>query len=305
MSSPSDKQLTAGRAAIAFMLGAGALVAMTSLLAKTLGLDMLGQPGLHPFQVSAGRFVFALAVLCLFVLPSRERHPSLAGANWGWHVARSMCGWLGVTAMFAAVTRMPVAEATAVSFLSPLVTMGLAVLLLGERLGLTKVIAAASALLGAALILKPGTDALQIAGLFALAAAALMGLEAIFIKRLSDAEPALRILLINNAIGALVSLTAASAFWVWPSATQWLLLIALGAVMVCGQAMFIQAMKRGDASLVIPAFYSVLVFAALYDFVLYRVVPSWIGVLGAGLIISGAVLLARPGAVEHRPASQV
>ncbi|TQV66464.1 hypothetical protein [Aliiroseovarius halocynthiae] len=44
--------------------------------------------------------------------------------------------------------------------------------------------------------------------------------------------------------------------------------------MVLGQSLFIQAMKRGEASLVMPAFYFVLVFAALYDFALFGVWPS-------------------------------
>ena len=61
--------------------------------------------------------------------------------------------------------------------------------------------------------------------------------------------------------------------------------------MVYAQVAFIQAMKHGEASLVIPAFYSVLVFAALYDFALYRVVPDPIAGLGAAFIVAGALLL--------------
>ena len=184
-------------------------------------------------------------------------------------------------------------EPDAISFLSPLVTMALAALLLRERVGATKMAAAVLALAGAALVLRPGSDAFQAAGLLALAAAAFMGLEAVFIKRLADAEPPLRILLINNAIGAALALAVASKVWVWPSTAQWLLLATLGAVMVCGQVMFIQSMRRADASLVIPAFYSVLVFASLYDFVLFGVAPGGIALIGAGMIVAGALILAR------------
>lgn len=273
------------------MFLAGALVAATSLIAKSLGLETPDAPGLHPFQVSAGRFSFALFALLLVFALLPGRRPSLKGANWRWHLARTVCGWLGVTAMFAAVARMPVAEATALSFLSPIVTMGLAIVMLGEHLGLRKIIAAGFALVGALLILRPGVDAFQIAGLLALAASAFMGLEAIFIKKLSDAEPALRILLINNAIGATISLSVSLLFWLWPTETQWLLLWLLGTVMVCAQAMFIQAMKRGEASYVIPAFYSVLAFAALYDFIIWRVLPAPLSLLGAVLIVVGALVL--------------
>ncbi|MEM7745990.1 MAG: DMT family transporter [Pseudomonadota bacterium] len=291
------------RAAVCFMLAASALIAATSLLAKTLGLPTPDQPGLEPFQISAGRFVFALLAVSAFILIRPQSRPAFGGANWRWHLARSVCGWLGVTAMFAAVTRMPIADATAISFLSPIVTMGLAVLLLSERLGIRKIVAAGLALAGAALILKPGTDAFQVAGFFALAAAGLIGIESIFVKRLSDSEPALRVLIINNAIGSAVSLSVASAFWIWPSATQWLLLAVLGTVMVLGQALFIQAMKRGEASLVIPVFYSVLVFATLYDFALFGVAPHWTAVIGAAFILSGALMLAGRDNRAQKPLS--
>ena len=55
------------RYAVPFMIGASAFVAGTSLIAKALGLDTVDANGLHPFQVSAGRFVFAFAALILFL----------------------------------------------------------------------------------------------------------------------------------------------------------------------------------------------------------------------------------------------
>ncbi|MEM1432114.1 MAG: DMT family transporter [Pseudomonadota bacterium] len=292
---PKGRHLSASALAILLMLAAGALVAVTSLLAKALG----GSPGvegassgLSPFQVSAGRFVFALLTLGIVFAVAPPLRPTLKGARWRWHLMRSVCGWLGVTSMFAAVAQMPVAEATAISFLSPLVAMALAVGMLGERIGLRKVLAAGCAVAGAVLILRPGSEAFQIAGLFALAAALFMGLETIFIKRLSDTEPTLRVLLINNLIGATLSAGVAALVWTAPTPVQWALLVAIGVVMVSAQVMFIQSMKRGDASFVAPAFYSVLLFASLYDYAIYGVVPNLTGTLGGLLILAGALILA-------------
>ncbi|WP_227267968.1 DMT family transporter [Roseobacter weihaiensis] len=293
---PQWQKLTTNQKAILIMVAASALIAATSLIAKALGDATASRPALHPLQVSAGRFCFALSALLVFLLATPALRPSLAGAQWTLHLMRSLCGWLGVTAMFAAVARMPVGEATAISFLSPIVTLALAALMLGERVGARKVLAAGLALVGAVLILRPGSDAFQLAGLLALAAAALMGLEAIFIKRLTRSEPALRILVINNMIGAVLAAGVAAFVWQVPTGVQWLLLICLGVVMVCGQALFLQSMKRGDASLVMPAFYAVLVFAALFDFLLYQVVPSGFAFVGAALIVLSAVFLARMSA---------
>jgi len=279
--------------AISFMVGAAALVAATTLLAKSLGFPGETQPGLHPLQISAGRFAFALLGLVLFLGAVPKHRPDFASTHWIGHVLRSLCGWLGVTAMFAAAAHMPISDATAISFLSPLVTMVLAIMFLGDRADAKKIVAAVLALIGAALILRPGTDAIQPAGWLALAAAVFMGIEAIFIKRLSDTEPAIRILLINNLFGACVSIAAAFLIWQQPTVLQWVLLASLGLTMVGGQAMFIQAMKRGQASLVIPAFYSVLLFATSYDLVLFEVLPAGTAALGAALIVAGAFILAK------------
>lgn len=296
---PSAPARTAA-AAVLFMLAASALVAGTSLIAKALGLPASGA-GLHPLQVSAGRFGFAFLTLMAVLAVRPALRPTLRTAHPGWHLARSIVGWLGVTAMFAAVARMPVADATAISFLSPTVTMLLAVLMLGESLTARKIAATVMALAGALLILRPGTEAFQPAAWLALASAGFMALEFIFIKRLSDAEPALRILVINNAIGATISILAASFVWTAPDAQGWGLLVLIGVVMVSAQSLFIQSMKRGEASLVSPVFYAVLVFAALYDFLFFAVRPTVFTLAGATLIVAGALLLAsrRRGGGTH------
>jgi len=274
------------------MVGAAALVAMTSLIAKTLGLSGQSSPALNPLQVSAGRFFFGFATVALVLAARPALRPGLSGAPWLVHALRSLCGWLGVTCMFAAVARMPIADATAISFLSPVFVVVLAVPLLGERLGPRKIAATLLAAVGAILILQPGTDAFQAAGLLALASALFMAFEMLFIKKLTASEPTARILLINNAIGMTISVVAATFVWQAPSPFQWLLLIAIGMIMVSSQILFIQAMKRGEASFVAPAFYSVLIFAAAYDLILYRATPAMVAVAGAALIVSGALLLA-------------
>jgi len=279
--------------AVPAMIGAAALIAMTSIIGKALGVGVGGGEALHPLQVSAGRFLFAVLTLMIFLLLVPRSRPNFTGTNWLLHVMRATCGWSGVTAMFAAVAQMPVAEATAISFLSPIVTLALAALMLKEHVGLRKVLASSLALAGAALILRPGTEAFQTAGLFALFAALLMGLEAIFIKRLSGTEPPMRILIINNLMGSLIAVTAAVFVWVSPTPLQWGLLIALGGIMVSGQSLFIQSMKRGEASLVIPTFYFVLVFAALYDLALFGVLPSSFAFVGSMMIVLSAVMLSR------------
>lgn len=280
-------------AAALLMLTAAALVAATTLLAKALGRGVGGEP-LPAFMVSAGRFVFAWATLLPIVAWMR---PGFTGAAWGLHTARSFCGWGGVSAMFAAAAVLPLADATAISFLNPMIAMVLAIPLLGERVGRWRWGAAATALAGALVLIRPGFAAFEPYALVALAAAVFMAFEVVLIKRLAGGstktgEPAIRILFINNSIGASIALLAAATVWTWPTPGQWPLLAAIGVIMVTAQSLFIQAMRRADASFVMPFFYATLIFAALYDAAVFGDLPTALSVLGAALILAGAVVLA-------------
>lgn len=274
--------------AVILMIAATTFIAATTLLAKALGTDTLG-PALHPLQISHGRFIFAWCAICSVVIVLR---PRLSLANGPLHLARTTCGWLGVTLMFAAVAFIPLQDATALSFLNVVFCMVLAVPLLGERVGPIRWSAAAIALVGAVVLLRPGAGALEFGALLALGAAVVMGLELIFIKKLSRREAPLSILFINNSIGVVIASLAVLPVWVAPTPAQWGALAGLGVLMACAQACFINAMARADASFITPFSYLTLVFAALYDAALFGVRPDGISVLGAMIIIAGAGLLA-------------
>jgi len=281
------------RAAL-MMLCASALFASTTLMAKFLGT---GEAALHPFQVSAGRFAFALMALTVTAVFLR---PRFSRPNLPVHLLRTLCGWLGVSLMFAAVARIAISDATAISFLNPVFGMMLAIVILREKVGRLRWMAAIIALSGALVLLRPGVDSFQPAALLALGAAILFGLEVTLIKLLSGREAPLQILLVNNTLGATIALIAASFVWLAPTAEQWAALAGIGVVMACGQALFIQAMRSGDASYVLPFSYSTLVFATLYDFWIYKVSPDSVSLLGAGIIIFGALMLAWREAVKRK-----
>lgn len=283
-------------AAVAFMLVATAFIAATTLMAKALGTATLG-PALHPLQVSFGRFLFAWLLISALVALLR---PALTRPALRTHVARTLCGWSGVTLMFAAAAAIPLSDATAISFLNPIFGMILAIPLLGERVGRWRWLAAAIAFCGALILIRPGSGSIEAGALLALGAAMALGLELIFIKRLSGREGPLQILLVSNSIGLLIA--TAAVVWVWqpPTPAQWAGLAALGMLMACAQFCFVNAMARADASFVTPFSYLTLVFAALYDLAVFGVVPGWVNILGAVTIIAGAALLAWREAVARR-----
>ena len=275
------------RAAL-LMVAASGLVAGTTLLAKAAGSEALG-PGLSPLQLSFGRFLFAFLVMAAVVAVLR---PRLVAPAWGLHLGRTLTGWGGTTLLFAAVAFLPLSDATAISFLSPVVTMVLAILLLRERVGPVRWTAAGIALVGMLILLRPGPESFQPAALLALAAAASLGLEAIIIKWLTARERPLQILFVNNGVGTVVAGLAALLVWQAPTPAQWAAMAGIGGLMVAGQACYLWAMRMADASYVAPIFYLTLAFAAFYDFAVFGVVPDAVSLAGAVVLVSGAALIA-------------
>ena len=276
-----------GLAALLILI-ASAFIAGTTLLAKALGTEALG-PALHPLQISQGRFVFGFVTITTIFAVLR---PTLTRPAWPLHLGRAAFGWGGVSLMFASVAFIPLSDATAISFLNPVVAMILAIPLLGETVGRVRWSAAAIALIGALILLRPTPASFQPGALLALAAAGVIGMEVIFIKLLSGREGPIQILVINNTFGTIIASVAASFVWQMPTGPQWAALAGIGFLMACAQIAFVNAMARADASFVAPFSYATLVFATFYDLAVFHTVPDAVSLIGAGVILTGAGLLA-------------
>ncbi len=272
--------------AAGFILAATAFIAGTTLLAKMAGA---GPDGLNAVMIVEGRFIFALLgfSFAAAILRPRFTRPDLR-----LHLARTSFGWGGVTLMFAAVQLIPLSDATAITFLNPVFAMFLAILVLGEKVGPWRWGAAALAFVGALVLIRPGPGTFEPGALVALLAAAVMGTEITFLKILSGREPPMQILLLYNALGLVIATVAALFVWQWPSPTQWLILSGIGFLMAMAQSLYIQAMRRADASFVMPFSYATLIFAALYDFAVFDVLPDALSFIGAGIILTGGLVLA-------------
>ncbi len=288
MSTPATTPAHNPPLAAALTVMASAFVAGTTLLAKALGTETLGPP-LHPLQVSHGRFLFAFMAISMAMVALR---PKMVRPHVSLHLGRSFLGWGGVTLMFAAAAFIPLADATAISFLNPVFGMMLAIPFLGERVGPWRWLAALIALCGALILLRPNTGALQPGAILALMAALMLGAELIFIKKLTGREGPMQILWTNNLIGLAIASIAASFIWQMPSPAQWAALAGVGFLMAAAQTCFINAMRRADASFVSPFFYATLVFSALYDMVWFNTLPDAVSLLGSGTILAGGALLA-------------
>jgi len=265
-----------------------AFIAYTTLAAKTLASGQFGPP-MNPFQIVFGRYLFAFLIFTVAAILIR---PELERPHVPLHLTRTLAGWAGVVLMFASVAYIPLADATAISFLNPVFGMIFAIPLLGEKVGKWRWSAAGIAFIGALILLRPTPDSFQLASLLALGAAFALGFELNIMKMLTRRENPFPILLFNNALGVVIASMAVIFVWITPTGIQWMLMASIGCAMAVAQTCFVNAMARADASFVAPFSYGTLIFAALYDIVFYNVVPDSVTILGASIIIAGALLLA-------------
>ena len=261
----------------------------TTMIAKVLGTDLLGKP-LNPMQISHSRFLFAFILILLFFLKTNSK---IIQPNYKLHFSRSFCGWIGITILFGTSILIPVSDATALIFINPIFTMIFAIPLLGETVKTTKWFAVAITFIGAIVLIRPENNLLEIQFVYILLifGALALGLESIFIKILTIEEKPKQILLINNGIGLMISSIPIYFIWISPNIIQILALFFVGALMLCAQICFIQAMKRSEAHFVAPFFYFTLIFVCIYDFFIFQILPDKISIIGTTLIIVGGIIL--------------
>jgi len=273
---------------ILFILSAAFLFGLGSVLSKKVGYAN-ATDSIHPLQIVYARFFFALIFVSLIVL---FKGYEFKRPNLKLHIARSACGWTGVAILFSGVIFIPASDAVAIIFLNPIFAMLLAIFVLKERLIINRWIATFISLLGMVVLLRPTLDfESNIFAYLCLAGAFIMGVEILFIKILTEREPFLQILFVNNFIATLIGVIPMIFFFKLPNFFQLIDLISIGAAMVLGQLFFLNAMKGTETTFIAPFFYSTLVFVMILDLVFFGVIPDSISLIGASLIIIGGLFI--------------
>ncbi len=279
------------RAAL-YMVVASALFATMNALAKYLLMPGEG-PRIGALQITFARYVFGTLYL-LPVLYSARIVPRTAHSLK--YAFRAGTGAAGIVLMFSAMTYIPLANAVAIGFSSPIFTMILSILFLGERSNRFRWLAAAVGFAGVAAIAAPDAGIFGMASLIAVAAAVCMGAEVTTVKWLSNlGDRAIVMLFFGNLFGALITFLPALPGWVWPEPLQWLILAVIALVVIIGQRLVLHAMALGDANFVAPFMYSTMLFSGLLGVLIFDEVPNLALVAGMALIIASGIILARFG----------
>jgi len=211
------------------------------------------------------------------------------------HAVRGTSGIISLALLYFAITRIPIADATAVAYAAPIFITVLSIFLLGEVIGLRRWLAVAAGFVGVLLIARPEVDGWDI-GVIAAAGSAFTGaLVAIWLRKLSSSEKSVAIGLYYNNLGALVCLVwVLLSAWSTPRGDDLWLFLGFG--LGCGvqQWLLTVSFRYAQASLLAPFEYLAMVFAAIVGFVFWGEVPvatTWIG--GAIIATSGLFIFVR------------
>ena len=251
----------------------------------------LASEQLHPFEIAFFRNFFGF----VFILPMLVRHgPSLLRTNkLPLYLVRCLIGIVSMLAGFWAIVNLPLAQAIALSYSTPLfVTIG-AVLVLGEIVRARRWTAVLVGFLGVVLIVRPGSDAFTAGSLVALMAAVASASVAISIKFLSRTEHPDAIVLYTTMLWVPMSLVPALFVWEMPVGITWLWIILAGGLGTTAHMFWTRALKLGDASMLTPiSFMQILVVAVFGYFLFDEALDRWT-VLGAAVIFGSNVYIAR------------
>lgn len=254
--------------------------------------------GLPVPLVPFARGAFTMLVMLPWLL--RSGLVDLATRRPGAHLFRISAGSASFLLHMLAILWLPLADAVAILHARPLWALPLAFLLLGERVGWHRAIAAAIGFMGVLLIVAPqasmGGDASGsfAAGTLAAIAGGMAGaLVLIAVKRLSSTEPPSRVVA-WYAIASVVCWGPVSAFvWVTPSWTALLLLLAGSLLAVLGDFCASWAVRRAPVGLLAPMEYVQIPASAAFGALFFAEAPGWNLLAGTLVMVAATLYLAR------------
>lgn len=277
MSHPRNTSHLAG---ILWMLVTGLCFVAVTVLVKMLG------PGMPPAESAFLRYLLGF----VFLLPVlwSMRKTKLTRRHWILFSTRGVLHAGGVILWFFAMTRIPLAEVTAMNYLSPVyVTIG-AALFLGERLAARRVLAVVVAMLGVAIILRPGFREISSGHIAMLVAAVVFGGSYLLAKVTADeVSPAI----VVSMMAIFVTLTLApfaAAVWVPPSWEDLAILMGVACFATAGHYTMTLAFRAAPITVTQPVTFLQLIWATALGALMFgEPVDAW--VVAGGSVIIGAV----------------
>jgi drug/metabolite transporter (DMT)-like permease len=277
---------------IGWMLAAVAVLTVLDAAMKWL------TPHYPPLQITALRGLTSLPILVAWVALSGGFR-QVRSQRWKLHLLRGALSVLMLTCFIYTVGKMPLADAYAIFFVSPLLITALSVPLLGERVDARRWAAIGVGLLGMLVVLRPtGEGTFTLAGVAAITAAVCYSLSAITVRVLGRTDSTAAMVFWFIILLSTSATLLAAPGWVPVQRDHWPALLTVGCSGAFGQFAITEAFRRGEASVIAPFEYSALAWGLGLDWLLWSTRPD-LGMLGGAAIViaAGLYLIHRERAV--------
>ncbi len=202
-------------------------------------------------------------------------------------------GVLGSSIFFiTGLTFLPMAEATAISFVSPMIVTALSIPILGEVVGWRRWSAVAVGLLGVLIVVRPGAGAFDPAAIFPVLSAFSWAVALVVTRKMSSADGPLVSLTYAAIVGLLITSALVPFTWGTPGWREIGLGLITGGASTVAQWLVVLAFQQARASVLAPFSYSQLVWSGLLGYMIFGNVPDRWTLLGATVIIASGLYTA-------------
>lgn len=242
------------------------------------------------------RAFFSIPVVFLWLAWIGELAQGVRTKDWRPHAVRGLAGSCAMGLGFASLKLLPLPEVTALRFVTPVLMVIFAAMLLGERIRMIRITAVLVGLLGVVIISAPrfsvgGTESEMIGVAMVLVSATLAALAQIFVKSMAATESTAAIVFYFAATAATLSLFTIPFGWLIPTPAEAALLIGAGLVGGCGQILLTSCYRYADAGTVAPFTYVTMIWSIVIGYFIFSEVPTMATLAGSALIIAAGVVI--------------
>lgn len=257
-------------------------------------------------QITFYRSAFALIPIIAYLAWRRDLRTAAKTDRPFGHLKRGFFGILSMAFGFYGLVHLPLPEAIAIGYASPLMAVVFAALILGEKVRVYRWSAVVAGMLGVLIVSWPKLTLFQQGGLQStqalgaaavLLAAVLSGLAMVQVRQLVQTEKTPTIVFYFSLSGALFSLLSLPFGWAAPTGEQAMLLIASGIFGGIAQIFLTESYRHADVSAVAPFEYTSFLLGIAIAFVVFNDVPTLPMIVGTAITMSAGIFIVYR---EHR-----
>jgi len=242
------------------------------------------------------RSVMALPIILIWLVTHEGIRAGIATNSVRNHAVRGIVGSCAMGLGFAGLAYLPLPEVTAIRFVTPIVMVVLAALILGERFRLVRIGAVLMGFVGVVIIVAPrlsvglgSTEALG--ALLTLGSACLAALAQVFVKGMAGQESTTAIVFWFSTTATVLSLLTIPFGWVWPEPWAWVFLIGAGVVGGLGQILLTSSYRFAEAGVLAPFTYVSMLWSVLIGWVWFSEVPTVQMLVGSAFVIAAGIII--------------